>query len=131
MLVCLVAPTVEPYKRQYCSYSQLFEWISAADAHTVSTQRRGNAAVFLFYSLLSFLLFILCICHSDRAFSFLGFLNSLSRTGELILCYPDRKSVCTHSCHFFGVVFSPPRSAHRHRYTVVHATLGFRSVKLL
>ena len=47
------------------------------DAHTVPELHRGTAAFFFITHYCPFLLFLLCVCHSDSAFSFLGCLDSL------------------------------------------------------
>jgi len=68
------------------------------DAHTVSEQHRGTSALFLFYTIVLFRFF--CICHSDSPISFLGtcivWVNSLARTADLVLWFPDKTFDCTH-----------------------------------
>ena len=71
------------------------------DPQTVSKQHRGTAALFLFYSLsyfssFSFYMFVTLTV----LFLFLGAsivcVNNIKRTADLVLCFPDKTSVCTH-----------------------------------
>ena len=74
------------------------------DAHTVLEPHRGTAALFLFYSLLSFSTFSFYVFVTLTVlpvFLFLGASivcvnNDLKGTADLVLWFPDRTSVCTH-----------------------------------
>ena len=67
----------------------------------------------LFILMHSGIAFFLCVCHSDSPVNFLGCLYSkfvlkIYRGKQIILWFPDRKSVCTHSWHQNVVVFMVP-----------------------
>jgi len=67
------------------------------DAHTMLEPHRGTAALFL--TILSFsAFFFLCVCLFESLFfgASIVYFNNLMRTADLILCLPDRISVCTH-----------------------------------
>merc|ERR1719239_2070531 len=70
------------------------------DSHTVLEPHRGTAAIFLFYSLLSFYTFSFYVFITLIVlFLFLGASlvcgNNLKRKADLSLCFPNRTAVCT------------------------------------
>ena len=85
------------------------------NAHTVVKQHRGTAALFLFYSLSSFLLCSFCVFVIQIVwFLFLRAstvcVNNLKRAAaDLVLWFPDKISVCTHPWDQKGrLVFTVP-----------------------
>jgi len=77
------------------------------DAHAVLEPNRGTAALFLFYSLLSFSTFSFYM-FVTLTFFFLGAslvcVNYLKRTADLVLWFPDKTAVSKHPWCLYNLI---------------------------